>query len=158
MTDYTDFWIHLCVAIILVLYGIFQCQISDEDRCLLNWSGYVFSSVIVWQLACTCITNSKKQKKTVQNTCNLLSFHMFPNNVHDDWSSKVCRVFLKSADIAFLGKVLKGLHGFRCCAVDIWRQGVDKCIVNPFPPFSLFPVQTATLLSSINPSNWFINP
>lgn len=79
--------------------------------------------------------------RILHNVEYILVFYMFSNKVHDDWPCKVCRIFLKSTELALLGKVLKCLQSFRCCAVDIWRQSMHKCIVNPFAPFSLFPAR-----------------
>ena len=86
--------------------------------------------------------------------CSLI-FHMFSNKVHDNWSCEVSWVFLKKAEVALFGKILKCLAGLRCCAVDVWWECVNKCIVNPLPPFSFFSEMKCTLLVLLKIPNLF---
>ena len=96
---------------------------------------------------------SKKNKKLYS-----LIFHMFSNKVHDNWSCEVSWVFLKKAEVALLGKIVKCLAGLRCCAVDVWWECVNKCIVNPFPPFSFFSEMNCVLLILIKIASFFDYP
>ena len=98
-----------------------------------------------------CIqVKSEKEKRM----CSLI-FHMFSNKVHDNWSCEVSWVFLKKAEVALFGKILKCLAGLRCCAVDVWWECVNKCIVNPLPPFSFFSEMKCTLLILLKIPNLF---
>lgn len=104
------------------------------------------------ELQCdSSIYSGKKRKKRM---CSLI-FHMFSNKVHDNWSCEVSWVFLKKAEVALLGKIVKCLAGLRCCAVDVWWECVYKCIVNPFPPFSFFSEMKCTLLVLLKIPNLF---
>ena len=93
----------------------------------------------------------KREKKRM---CSLI-FHMFSNKVHDNWSCEVSWVFLKKAEVALLGKIVKCLACLRCCAVDVWWECVNKCIVNPLPPFSFFSEMKCTLLVLLTIPNLF---
>ena len=104
------------------------------------------------ELQCdSSIYSGKKRKKRM---CSLI-FHMFSDKVHDNWSCEVSWVFLKKAEVALFGKILKCLAGLRCCAVDVWWECVYKCIVNPFPPFSFFSEIKCTLLILLKIANLF---
>lgn len=101
-----------------------------------------------------CDSSIKVKSKKNKELYSLI-FHMFSNKVHDNWSCEVSWVFLKKAEVALLGKILKCLAGLRCCAVDVWWECVNKCIVNPFPPFSFFSEIRCTLLILLKIANLF---
>ena len=68
---------------------------------------------------------------------DLLIFHMLANKVHGNRSSISCCILFHNAQIPQLWEIVKGLHSFRRGAVDVRRQGVDKCGVYPLAPLAL---------------------